>query len=260
MDRPLRELDPSSDRAKFRQIADVLRDEIRTGRLAPGERLPSERELIEAYGAARGTVRQALAILGEEGLTDTQHGRGVFVRQAPPLHREGSVRFAKDLRRTGGGAFQAEVEAQGRVSRQEVLERATLRAPAFVAERLGLDDSEEVFVRRRRMSADGVPMQLADSYWPVDLVRDTPITHADTGLGGSYARLEELGHRPARFREELSARMPTDDERRALRLGPGTPVVRLIRTAFDDDGTPVEVFDSVLAADRHVFTYDFNAD
>ena len=184
----------------------------------------------------------------------------MFVRQAPPLHREGSVRFAKDLRRTGGGAFQAEVEAQSRVSRQEILERATVSAPAFVAERLGLDDSAEVFVRRRRMLADDVPMQLADSYWPAHLVRDTPIMHADTGQGGSYARLEELGHRLARFREELTARMPFDDERRALRLGPGTPVVRLIRTAFDEGGTPVEVFDSVLAANRHVFTYDLNTD
>jgi GntR family transcriptional regulator len=103
-------------------------------------------------------------------------------------------------------------------------------------------------------------MQLADSYFRYGVVRGTPIVEDDAGPGGSYARLEELGHRLARFREDLVARMPSPEEARALQLGPGVPVVSLIRTAYDAEGRPVEVFDSVVAGDKHTFSYEIPAD
>jgi GntR family transcriptional regulator len=72
--------------------------------------------------------------------------------------------------------------------------------------------------------------------------------------------LEELGHRLGRFQEDVSARMPLPDEARALRLSAGMPVIRVVRTAFDEQGTPVEVNDMVLAADRYELTYVLPAD
>jgi GntR family transcriptional regulator len=53
--------------------------------------------------------------------------------------------------------------------------------------------------------------------------------------------------------------MPTPGEVRSLRLGPGTPVITVIRTAIDTDGTPVEVCDTVMASDRYVLTYQLPA-
>ena len=70
----------------------------------------------------------------------------------------------------------------------------------------------------------------------------------DSGPGGTYARIEDRGHRLASAREELQARMPTPEEQKLLRLDPGVPVVALIRTAYDSDGKAVEVFDGVAAA------------
>lgn len=49
-------IDPASDRAAFRQIADRLRDEIESGELPPGAKLPSERALMDAYGTDRKSV------------------------------------------------------------------------------------------------------------------------------------------------------------------------------------------------------------
>ncbi|MGH8887678.1 MAG: winged helix-turn-helix domain-containing protein [Egibacteraceae bacterium] len=69
-----RELPPS------KRIADDLRRATDAGELAPGSRLPSERELARSYGTARNTARQAIQILLGEGLVEAQHGRGVFVR------------------------------------------------------------------------------------------------------------------------------------------------------------------------------------
>src|SRR5690242_3248383 len=56
-------VDPASDRAVFRQIADQLRTAIRDGRLSEGARLPSEATLMDHYGVARMTIRNALQLL-----------------------------------------------------------------------------------------------------------------------------------------------------------------------------------------------------
>ena len=73
-------IDPSADRAVFRQLADLLRDKITSGELSPGEPLPSELRLAQEYGISRTTVRQAIAQLRTEGLVTVDRPRGTFVR------------------------------------------------------------------------------------------------------------------------------------------------------------------------------------
>ena len=114
-------------------------------------------------------------------------------------------------------------------------------------------------VRDRRYLANGEPVETAISYIPADLARGTAIVEHDTGPGGLYARLEENGHILDHFVEEVAARMPTHDERRVLALGPGVPVLTVIRTAYDRDGRAVEVCDTVKAAYAYVLEYDFPA-
>jgi DNA-binding GntR family transcriptional regulator len=63
----------------YRRIADELRTEITSGRLAAGDKLPSEATLTERHDVARATVRQALAVLEAEGLIEAVQGRGRFV-------------------------------------------------------------------------------------------------------------------------------------------------------------------------------------
>jgi GntR family transcriptional regulator len=102
-----------------------------------------------------------------------------------------------------------------------------------------------VVIRSRRYLADGQPIETAMSYIPAAIAVGTRIAEVDTGPGGIYARLEEAGHQLDKFVEEVTARMPTAEERRRLRLASGTPVLTVLRTAFDTDGVPVEVCDTV---------------
>jgi GntR family transcriptional regulator len=252
-------VDPTSDRPVFRQIADLLREDIQTGRLAEGARLPSERDLMETYVAARGTVRQAVALLKAEGLIHTEHGRGGFVRSRPPVRRIAHDRFARRHREEGKAAFLAEAEAEGISPGVEVLKVGPELPPAAIAERLGIPATEKVLVRRRRYLADGDPVEMATSYLPLAITQGTAIAKKNPGPGGIYARLEEAGHRLVRFTEDVSARMPGPDEVRSLRLSAGTPVFGLVRTAYDDSGRAVEVCDTVMAADRFVLSYELPA-
>lgn len=252
-------IDPSSDRPAYRQIADHLRTDILSGSVAPGAPLPSEQELMDRYGAARGTVRQAIALLRNEGLITVERGRGTFARERPPVRRLGHDRFARRYRKAGKAAFLAEMEAEGRSPEIQVLQVEPGEAPIEITKRLGIRPSTKVLIRRRLYLADGHPLELATSYLPWSIVKGSPISEPDPGPGGIYARLEDMGYRLKNFSEEVTARMPVPEEASALRLGPGIPVLHLVRTAKDAEGRALEVCDTVMAADAYVLSYDLPA-
>ncbi|MFC9393785.1 GntR family transcriptional regulator [Streptomyces sp. NPDC057027] len=76
-------LPKDSDTPPYRLVAEELRRQIRSGRLKPGERVPSSRDLEATYEIANMTARSALRMLRDEGLINTMPGRGNFV--ADPL-------------------------------------------------------------------------------------------------------------------------------------------------------------------------------
>lgn len=254
-----RELDLSSDRPVFRQIADHLREAIDQGRLPQGVRLPSEAQLMEHYGVARMTVRHAIQVLQTDGLAVAERGRGVFVRRRPPVRRLGSDRFARRHRKEGKAAFVAETEARGAKPTVDMLDVREEQPTAEVAERLRLGEDDKVTVRSRRYLMDGSPVETAVSYLPAAVSHGTPIADPNPGPGGIYARLEEYGHTLDHFSEEISSRMPTPEEVRTLGLAQGVPVFHLIRTAYNLDGRPLEVCDTVMAADAYVLAYELPA-
>jgi len=252
-------IDPSSDRAVYKQIADHLRVAIGNGRLREGDQLPSEAQLMGHYGVARMTVRNALRILLDEGLVVAEHGRGVYVRARPPVRRLASDRFAQRHRKEGKAAFTWETEQAGAAGSVDMIRVSQAPPPAEHADRLRLAEGAEAVIRSRRYLMDGRPVETAVSYIPADLADGTPIGEPNPGPGGIYARLEESGHILERFTEEVTARMPTPDEARLLNLGPGVPVFRLIRTAYDIDDRPVEVCDTIMAADAYQLAYELPA-
>lgn len=71
----------------YRQVAAHFRDRIRSGELAPGERLPYEGRLAQELGIGRGTVQDAYRLLRNEGLVVTERGYGTYVVEPPPRTR-----------------------------------------------------------------------------------------------------------------------------------------------------------------------------
>ncbi|KQZ90257.1 GntR family transcriptional regulator [Phycicoccus sp. Root563] len=254
----LGQVDKTADTPAFKQIAQGIREAVSLGRLQPGDQVPSEAQLMEQFGVARMTVRQALADLRAEGLLRAEHGRGVFVRDRPVVRRVASDRFARRHRDQGQAAFLAEAEGVGAPSVDEI-EVGSEVASTDVREALGLTSRAKVVARRRRYLMDGQPVELAQSFVPHAIANGTKIADADTGPGGIYARLEELGHELAEFSEEVAARMPSPEERRRLRLPTGTPVLTVRRIAFDREGAAVELTDAVRAAPSYVLEYRFPA-
>ncbi len=255
-------LNPADPRPLYQQLAALLRGQIHRGDLAPGDRVPTEGELAETYSTSRNTVRLALNALRVEGLIDSHQGRGSFVRTAPPMKYYASLTGSRKKRLEADrrqDTFSQQAAAQGKhahtVSTVEVLP-----AVGEVAARLALEDGRQVAVRRRVQYADDEPVQLGDSYYPLEIVQDSPIMNEADVQQGTDQVLEDLGHTPTRYEDEITWRMPTADEATKLRLSPGVPVGRLCRTTFDQNEYPVEIYDVLLPADRHVLFYEVSAE
>ncbi len=243
--------------SKYRVIADELRAAVLDGTYQPGAQLPGENHLMTQYGVARMTARQALAVLIAEGLAVPRPGAGVYVRQFRPVIRDGIARLGGATWPAGRDIWSA--DAANRNLRVDQVQVGRAEAPDRIRALLGLEDDAAVITRSRRFTLDDKPILISVSWLPVAMAGGSAIEQENTGPGGTYARLAELGHAPARFREDLRSRMPVGDEAERLSIPAGTPVVEITRTAYTAEGTAVEVNEMTADAGSYIFRYDFSA-
>jgi GntR family transcriptional regulator len=242
-----------------RRIADAVRALITSGELAPGDKLPSERELARRFGTARNTAREAVRLLTEEGLVTAQHGRGVFVREKQLLVRWGNDRYSRrTYRETGLTPFRLEMQRQGKTPRVDVISIDQVTPPFDVAERLkAAPDEPSVLRRENTYYADDEPLQVVTTYIRWTDAEGTPLLQPKTGPGGIYGRLEERGHTMTSGHDEITARMATHPEAQALALPPGVPVLEVLHTSLNQHSEPFEVSRFVHRADRAGLVYHF---
>lgn len=247
-----------SNQPKYLAIAAELRGGILAGRYAPGSRLPGENQVMQDHAVARATARQALSQLINWGLAEARKGSGIYVREFKPIVRDGIRRLGGDTWPAGQSIWTAESDGRDlAVDQVEVSE--TNDVPVHIRTLLNLQPDASVVRRSRRYVLDGKPVLLSSSWLPSSIATGTPIAERDTGHGGTYARLSELGRKPVRFREELRSLMPGPKETEQLELAPGTPSIEIVRVAYDAEGNPVEVNEMTADASAYIFRYEFDA-
>jgi GntR family transcriptional regulator len=189
----------------------------------PGSPAPSERELVQHFGVARMTVRQALDALVGEGLLERVPGRGTFVaRRAGDLDRR-LLSYTEEMRRRnmvpGARTLLARMEAAG----------------PGVARALEIDEGDKVVHWQRLRLADGSPMCLEDAY-----------------LADSTVPYDELRRRdllPTWGEDSIDSARAGEEESEVLGIAPGDPVLRVARRAFAGN-IAAEVSRSTYRADR----------
>jgi DNA-binding GntR family transcriptional regulator len=244
----------SSPRPVYRRIADELRARIDSGELPPGAQVPTQQELVEQYGVARMTVRQALKVLENDGLVVSRRPQGLFVRDRAKMTYRPQAEFQRapsDVM----DRFMAAITSEGR-SPSQTIEVSLVNAPAEVAQRLRVQVGATIVARRRVRWINGDPFNLNDSYYPLDLVNDSEIMSPDDVPRGTNQVLSDLGHHQVRAIDEIYVRMPTPEQIRRLELGPGTPVAVHLCTGYTADDRPVRCTVNVLPGDRHVILYE----
>jgi GntR family transcriptional regulator len=196
-----------------------LLTQIRSGRLHPGDQVPTEPQLMASFNVSRTTVRRALRDLETMGLIDRQPGRGSFVSEPkvePRLDR--LTGFVEDMEALGLDA----------TASLEVIE--SLPADSEVSQQLQLAPGETVVHIERVRLANGTPISFDDSYFPAEL--GSRIATENLEEEPFYSILEgKYGIALAGADYVLSA--STADERvaRLLSIAVGAPVLRLERTS-----------------------------
>lgn len=229
---------------KYQRIADTLRAEIQSGRPEPGARMPAETALLQRFGVALPTLRQAIALLRTEGLLESRHGVGTFVREDRRRQRRSRNRYgrARHDERLLTADLDHRIVFAGRVP-----------APDHVAEAMGIDAGAEVVVRRRHLhdASTGALEEIGASYLAVDVAAGTYLEAAEVVPKALFLCVEELtGKTYAHARDTWISRGPTPAEIDLFRLATGAAVVQVVHTASAPDGSVLEVSESVWPADR----------
>ena len=241
--------------AVYLRVLEDLRDQIRGGLLAPGDRVPSRNAIIARYGVGETAAKHALQVLAAEGLIEARAGSGSYVRRRPaPAHLEHDrPHFPGSPFGLDGLAGDGDQAPSPRLSWEYQSDRVA--APGPVARRLGLADRDQPVTRTRYlMSADGAPVQLATSYEP-----DLGSPPAADAAGRSVAdRMRAIGITVDQVVEEISVRPALSAEAAVLGLPAGAPVL-VIERAHQAGPRTVEVGEVVIAADRFRLRYRFPA-
>jgi len=236
---------------KYHRVADALRREIRTGDLPPGERLPAETALVERFRVSLPTVRQALSVLRAEGLIQSIHGVGTFVKDQRRLQRRSRGRY---------GRARGDQKLLTAHLRHEIVFAGRDAAPDHIAEVMGVQPGTEVVIRRRHLfdKETNRPEEIGASYLPVAVAGDTFLEELGVVPKALFLCVEDLtGRHYTRARDQWTARMPSADEAAVLELPTGAAVLHVIHTARDENGDVLEVSESIWPADRVVVIDDY---
>jgi GntR family transcriptional regulator len=201
----------------------------------PGSGVPSERDLVQLFGVARMTVRQALDVLVSEGLLERIPGRGTFVARAPVEAQLRLTSFTEEMRRRDLAC-----ESRTLVARREL-------AGAGVARALEIDKGADVVHWKRVRYAGGAPMCLQDVYLPEGLVPDLLTATLPESL---YAELGRRGLLPSRGEDSVTAGTADDEQAELLGVAAGASVLGVARRAFAGE-VAVEVSRTTFRADRY---------
>ncbi|MEU8842830.1 GntR family transcriptional regulator [Streptomyces roseus] len=252
---PSHEADARDPRPLHARIAADLREEILSGELAAGARLPTTAQLKDRFDASNATIQKAVHLLKDEGLAVGRAGAAVTVRET----RQRTVRPADSLAPAATGeVYPWLAHAVNRPSsvRSTVLSVEEVPVCGDVAEAFGT--AHGTAVRRRQLiTIDGEPAELVASYYPLDIARGTALAEPRRIRGGTPTLLTELGFPPRRSVDRVSARVATQEQYTALRLPGELPVLRTLRTVYGDGGLPVEVTVMVKAGHLYELRYEF---
>ncbi len=231
-------LDRQSVLPLYYQIQQGLSKQIRTGKLKPGELMPSEQEISARLGVSRMTARQALKSLCGRGLAYSQRGKGTFVSR---------MKLEKNFRQLL--SFSEEMKDRGSLPTSKVLAFERLHPEGDVMEALHLSPSEDVIFLRRVRMADSAPLCIEATHLPARLCPALLETFEPSG--SLYRALaEQYGLQVHMADEVAEASVATAAEAKLLRVRAKSPVFRFTRTAYLHNGQPIEFVKSTYRGDR----------
>ena len=226
---------------RYIQIADSLLDQIESGELEHGTRLPSERKLSKLFDVNRLTLRRALSRLETHGIITRQHGKGNYVAE-PKIERQTGRLIS----------FTHGMERRGLAPGAKVITFEQRPVEAAMAKQMAIPVLTPVYYGHRLRLINQEPVMLEEFWMPVNAFPG--LEHHDFTNHSTYEIMEsEYGISMLKARRSFEPATATEYEAELLEIEAGSPLMLVRRLGFDLDGRCVEYGKDLYRGDRFRF-------
>lgn len=235
-------VDPENKNPIYYQVYTHLKERILSGAYRLGDTLPSESEMIEAFGVSRITVRRAIADLEHDGLVQKRRGKGTVV-----LPRK----VASDL--SSLYSFSESATQQGDRLSYAVLESGIRVAGGRVGKALGISADCKVYELYRLVLLNGKVAGVTHAYVPARQEWSEMLRSYD-GYTSLFACFREHGVLIDYAEESIEVTFPSSEVRRVLSLGTGDPVIYTKHLTYGIAGDVICYTDTYTKHDKFKYT------
>ncbi|MCZ9881788.1 GntR family transcriptional regulator [Arthrobacter sp. B2a2-09] len=215
-------VDANSPVPLYHQVAERIKAAVQSNVLQEGKVIGPETHLARNFHVSLPTIRRALEILASEGIVVRKHGHGTFVAGALRSSPLGVTRH---------------IEPGESQSKCTVLSIGEASLDPIFRERLRLTDGDRLWCVIRLEEIHDVPTAILEDYL---FSEPTPQDHARFNEADADALLVHSQCKVRTVQHEIKALAAHDGLAQKLKVGPGTPLIVLERTVFDEGGKPVE--------------------
>lgn len=229
----------------YMDIADEIKRRISEGIYKPEEKLASEPALAEELGISRGTLREALTSLENEGIIARKHGRGSFVNKKPDTVFAGIERL---------DSLVSTIRQAGHVAQDKVITIAETGIEHRVAEMLDVKAESTGYVLESIRFSDDVPVIYCYDILPAHLFENKNLLKARyrcdslTDFFDKHTR-----YRPKKFVATANALLPPPEVAELLNISASQPMIFLEGVMYDDDDKPINYGYQYYRGDKYQF-------
>lgn len=215
----------------YLQLEELIKSQIVSGILRPGDPLPTEAELQARFNVSRTTVRQAMANLERDGMIYRLQGKGTFISKPQKSQPHLSLL----------SSFSEEIRRDGRTPGARVVQLAEIPCPADISGHLGVDEGQPVVLYERIRTVDEKPVGLHTVYLNRQVLQSLPLNRLRADNVSLYEVLEQECRLKIGFADEALEAIAADEPlSRTLGIPLGFPVIFIERTTSTTTEVPFE--------------------
>lgn len=226
----------------YLQISDYLKEEISSERIKPGEKIPSETELMREYQVSRNTAQKAIEELVRNDLVERIQGKGSYVKTQKVVFKMQKMT-----------SFSEEMRNKGLIPSSKIIFLGIKKAGVNASQKLQLNEDDLVYCIERVRYGGSIAMAYQTSYLPQKIVPGLEKKiFEDTSL---FTVLENI-YSLRLYRQEQTIKPVIANARlmKLLDVRNNIPLLHLEGTAFLEGNTPIEYKEIFYNADAYEFT------
>ncbi|SDJ86948.1 GntR family transcriptional regulator [Natronincola ferrireducens] len=225
----------------YYQIEDWIKSQIENEQLRVDKVIPSERELTELFGVSRYTVRQAIGNLVNEGYLYRLSGKGTFVKDRNVIYKENKYT-----------SFSEDMESLGKILKNKVIGFAITTASSSIANRLSINEKDDVISIKRIRSVDDVPFSYEMLFIPREIVGNMDEGFAEGSMMDYYEN--HLGLDIDHSLETIESVKAIEKTAEKLQVPKDAPLLLVKSKLFLGNGKQIHYRKSYFRGDKYKFT------